>query len=48
MKIRFSVIPAEAGFQYFQMVIKHLDSVFHRSDDSLPDLLLYLRKTFKG
>jgi len=31
----FSVIPAEAGIQYFQMLINTLDSGFHRSDDFL-------------
>ena len=35
LKIRFSVIPAEAGIQCFPMVINDLDSGFHRSDDFL-------------
>jgi len=36
VKIRNSiefVIPAKAGIQFFQGVIKSLDSGFHRSDD---------------
>jgi len=36
-KIRFSVIPAKAGIQFFQIVINSLDSGFHRSDDFLRD-----------
>jgi len=35
--MRFSVIPAEAGIQYFQFVISSLASGFHRSDDFLRD-----------
>jgi len=35
LKMPFSVIPAEAGIQYFQMLINTLDSGFHRSDDFL-------------
>jgi hypothetical protein len=35
MKIRFSVIPAEAGIQCFRIVINYLDSGFPRSDDFL-------------
>ena len=34
-KIPFSVIPAKAGIQFFQVVTEHLDSGFHRSDDFL-------------
>jgi hypothetical protein len=34
-KKRFSVIPAEAGIQSFQIVMNSLDSGFHRSDDFL-------------
>jgi hypothetical protein len=34
-KRRFSVIPAKAGIQFFQIVINYLDSGFHRSDDFL-------------
>jgi hypothetical protein len=30
--MRFPVIPAEAGIQYFQRLISTLDSGFHRSD----------------
>jgi hypothetical protein len=37
LKIRFSVIPAKAGIQFFQIVINSLDSGFHRSDDFLRD-----------
>jgi hypothetical protein len=33
----FSVIPAKAGIQSFQMVINSLDSGFHRSDDFFRD-----------
>ncbi len=36
-QIRFSVIPAKAGIQSFQIVINSLDSGFHRSDDFLRD-----------
>jgi|GEM_PF-1196270 len=31
LKMHFSVIPAEAGIQYFQMLINTLDSGFHLS-----------------
>jgi hypothetical protein len=31
----FTVIPAKAGIQSFQIVADHLDSGFHRSDDFL-------------
>jgi hypothetical protein len=31
----FFVIPAKAGIQFFQIIIKSLDSGFHRSDDFL-------------
>ena len=31
----FSVIPAKAGIQSFQIVINYLGSGFHRSDDFL-------------
>jgi hypothetical protein len=34
-KIPFSVIPAKAGIQSFQVATEHLDSGFHRSDDFL-------------
>jgi hypothetical protein len=34
-KIPFSVIPAKAGIQSFQVVADHLDSGFHLSDDFL-------------
>jgi len=34
-KIPFSVIPAKAGIQFFQVIADHLDSGFHRSDDFL-------------
>ena len=34
-KCPFSVIPAEAGIQSFQVVVNSLDSGFHRSDDLL-------------
>ena len=34
-KTPFSVIPAKAGIQSFQIVADHLDSGFHRSDDFL-------------
>jgi len=34
-KTPFTVIPAEAGIQSFQMVTDALDSGFHRSDDFL-------------
>jgi len=37
LKMPFSVIPAEAGIQYFQKLINTLDSGFHRSDDFLRD-----------
>ncbi len=40
-KIRFSVIPAKAGIQSFQIVINSLDSGFHRSDDFLRDHLIW-------
>jgi hypothetical protein len=33
LKIWFSVIPAKAGIQFFQIVKNSLDSGFHRSDD---------------
>jgi hypothetical protein len=33
----FSVIPAQAGIQSFQIVKNSLDSGFHRSDDFLRD-----------
>ena len=33
----FSVIPAKAGIQSFQLVTECLDSGFHRSDDFLRD-----------
>jgi len=32
LKIPFSVIPAKAGIQYFQILINTLDSGFHRND----------------
>jgi len=35
LEMRFSVIPAKAGIQSFQIVINCLDSGFHRSDDFL-------------
>jgi hypothetical protein len=31
--VRFSVIPAKAGIQSFEIVMNCLDSGFHRSDD---------------
>ena len=34
----FSVIPAKAGIQGFEMIMNSLDSDFHRSDDFLQDL----------
>jgi hypothetical protein len=34
-KSPFSVIPAEAGIQSFQIAANSLDSGFHRSDDLL-------------
>ena len=34
-KMPFSVIPAKAGIQYFQIVATIMDSGFHRSDDFL-------------
>jgi hypothetical protein len=34
-KALFSVIPAKAGIQLFQRIVKSLDSGFHRSDDFL-------------
>ena len=37
LKFRFSVIPAKAGIQFFQIVINSLDSGFRRSDDFLRD-----------
>ena len=37
LKMRYSVIPAEAGIQFFQIVIYFLDSGLHRSDDFLLD-----------
>ena len=41
----FSVIPAQAGIQSFQIVINSLDSGFHRSDDFLRDhQILSLKK----
>jgi len=33
----FSVIPAKAGIQSFQIVMNSLDSGFHRRDDFLRD-----------
>jgi len=50
-KIPFSVIPAKAGIQSFQVVADHLYFGFHRSDDFLRDrqysffilLFLFLR-----
>jgi len=33
----FSVIPAKAGIQSFQIVTNYLDSGFHRSDDFLQE-----------
>ena len=39
----FSVIPAEAGIQSFQIVINCLDSGFHRSDDFLRSRQFYGR-----
>jgi hypothetical protein len=35
MSLRFSVIPAKAGIQYFQAVTNDLDPDFRRSDDYL-------------
>jgi len=35
LKMLFSVIPAKAGIQSFQIVINFLDSGFHRSDNFL-------------
>jgi hypothetical protein len=32
LKMRFPVIPAEAGIQYSQTVTNNLDSGFHRDD----------------
>jgi len=37
LKMRFSVIPAKAGIQFFQILLNSLDSGFHRSDDFLRD-----------
>jgi hypothetical protein len=37
LKMPFSVIPAKAGIQFFQVVLNSLDSGFHRSDDFLRD-----------
>jgi hypothetical protein len=34
-KLRFPVLPAEAGIQFFQIRTTVLDSGFHRSDDFL-------------
>jgi len=34
-KTPFTVIPAKAGIQFFQLVTEFLDSGFHRSDDFL-------------
>ena len=34
----FSVIPAKAGIQGFEMIMNSLDSDFHRSDDFLRNL----------
>ena len=39
----FSVIPAKAGIQSFQLVTECLDSGFHRSDDFLRDRQFSLR-----
>jgi len=33
LNLCFSVIPAEAGIHFFQMLTTFLDSGFHRSDD---------------
>ncbi len=35
LKMPLSVIPAEAGIQSFQMIVKALDPGFHRGDDFL-------------
>jgi hypothetical protein len=35
--MQFSVIPAKAGIQFFQILMNSLDSGFHRSDDFLQD-----------
>jgi hypothetical protein len=39
--MRFSVIPAKAGIQYYQRLINTLDSGFHRSDDFLRNHQFY-------
>ncbi len=36
-EILYSVIPAKAGIQFFQIITNFLDSGFHRSDDFLRD-----------
>ena len=36
-EIPYSVIPAKAGIQFFQIITNFLDSGFHRSDDFLRD-----------
>jgi hypothetical protein len=38
LEIPLLVIPAKAGIQLFQVIIKTLDSGFHRSDDFLPKI----------
>ena len=44
----FSVIPAKAGIQCFQLVTECLDSGFHRSDDFLRDCQTLKDHFFKG
>jgi hypothetical protein len=41
-KAAFCVIPAKAGIQYIEIVTKHLDSGFHRSDDFLRGYQKYI------
>jgi hypothetical protein len=47
-RVPFRVIPAKAGIQLFQGMIKSLDSGFQRSDEYLPNLSFYPPESFSS